>query len=549
MAPRSPLIVTLLCCGLACTGKIGQDPGGPGTGGSGDMPKPDAEGNLPYAAPQPAAAALPARTWRLTHVEYRKSVRDLTGVDVDTTNFEPETDGGLFSNISNVNFVRLSLAGSYYDAAAMVADTISDAQLRALAAPCGNLTATCKADFIRNTLTRAYRRPPAADEIAEAGELYDLSVPSGDAVLPFRSVVQGTLTAPFFLYRTEIGSNAAQASFQLTNHEVASLLSYSLIGQPPPASLIAAADRGELTTPASLRTNVEALLGTPEAAEPLRAFLFQWLTLTKFNDQLFKFPDLFPGFDGVRTAMIDEANAFFTAHGAMNGTIATLLTGSMPAPAGALGTFYSSPGAGVGTRTGWLGLGAFLSVAAHANLSSPTLRGHFVRERILCQHMTIPPGVPVLEEIEQMGATPKSTRDLYDLHQTKAECASCHQALDWVGFTFEDFDGAGRFRTAELFRNQTAATPINTQGRLVNTDVNRPLANHTELAQALASSAWVRECAAIQAFRYAFGYGDEVPRGLPPVMAGYQALTGGGTWRDLLAAVTSSASTYERTRN
>ena len=79
--------------------------------------------------------------------------------------------------------------------------------------------------------------------------------------------------------------------------------------------------------------------------------------------------------------------------------------------------------------------------------------------------------------------------------------------------------------------------------------MNRPLANQAELAEALASSAWVRECAATQAFRYMFGFGADVPRGLPPVMAGYQALTAGGTMKDLLSAVVSSASTYERVRN
>jgi hypothetical protein len=58
--------------------------------------------------------------------------------------------------------------------------------------------------------------------------------------------------------------------------------------------LLAAADRGELTNASTLRTQVEALLAMPEAAEPLRAFLFQWLTLNKVNDDLYKFPDLFP---------------------------------------------------------------------------------------------------------------------------------------------------------------------------------------------------------------------------------------------------------------
>jgi hypothetical protein len=546
---RPRFVSSIFACALAalagCTGKIGE----PGTGIVGP-PKPDAEGNLPYAAPQPVAAALPARAWRLTHAEYRKSVTALTGVDVDTSVFEPEADGGLFVNLSNVNFVRVHLAGNYQDAAEQVSDTMTNAQLLALAAPCASLTATCKTDFIRNTLTRAYRRAPTADEATEAGQIFDLGGSTGDAVFAFRAVVQQALTSPFFLYRTEIGAPASmsQTAYRITDHEVASFLSYSLIGQPPPATLIAAADRGELTNPATLRTSVEALLAMPEAAEPLRAFLFQWLTLTHFNDSLYKFPDLYPGFDGVRTAMIDEANTFFTTNAGMSGTLRSLLTAPVQAPSGALATFYSAPGAGAGARSGWLGLGGFLSVAAHANQSSPTLRGNFVRERLLCQHMSLPADVPVLEEVETMGGAPRSTRELYSMHQ-KPPCASCHQALDDVGFVFESFDGAGRFRTQELFRNQTTAVPVDTTGKLVLTDVNRPLANHADLAEALASSAWVRECAAIQAFRYTFGYGDDVRRGIPPVMSGYQALTSGGTMRDLLSAVTSSASTFERVRN
>ena len=366
----------------------------------------------------------------------------------------------------------------------------------------------------------------------------------------FRAVIQAALTSPFFLYRTEIGAPAAmaQTAFRMSDQEVATFLSFSLIGQPPPATLLAAADRGELTNASTLATHVDALLAMPEAAEPLRSFLFQWLTLNKVNDDLYKFPDLFPGFDGVRSAMIDEANTFFTANAGMSGTLRNLLTAPVQAPTGALATFYGAGGAGPGTRTGWLALGGFLSVAAHANQSSPTLRGNFVRERLLCQHMSIPPNIPFLEEVETAGGTPKSTRELYSMHQ-KPDCAACHEALDDVGFTFESFDGAGRFRTQELFRNQTTAVPVDTSGILTKTDVNRPLANATELAEALAASAWVRECAAIQAFRYTFGFGDDVPRGIPPVMSGYQALTAGGTMHDLLSAVMSSASTYERVRN
>jgi len=550
--PRHALVLSLfgaLAAAAACNGQIGDSHG---SGGSSGTIMPDAQGNLPYVAPQAVGAALPARTWRLTHSEYRKSVKDLTGIDFDTSVFEPEAEAGLFVNLANTNFVRVNLAANYQDAAEQIADQMTDAQLRAFAPSCTTLAAACKADFIRGLLTRAYRRPPSAEEIADTTSVFDVvaAADPADSVFPFRAAVQAALTSPFFLYRTEIGAagSAAQPSFRMTDHEVASFLSYSMLGQSPPAALLAAADRGELTNPTSLRTSVDTLLAMPEAAAPLRTFLFQWLTLTKINDDLYKFPEMFPGFDGIRPALIDEANAFFTANAGMGGSLRTLLTAPVPAPTGALATFYGGGGAGIGTRTGWLGLGGFLAVAAHADQSSPTLRGNFVRERLLCQHMTIPQNVPVLTEVEEMGGMPTSTRDLYKMHQ-KAGCATCHDALDQIGFTFESFDGAGRFRTQELFRNQTTPVTVDTSGKLVNTDVNRPLANQTELAEALASSAWVRECASIQTFRYYFGFGGDVQRGLPPVMAGYQTLTAGGTMKDLLGAVVSSSSTFERVRN
>ena len=73
-SPRASL--ALLACVLAAFVGMYRDIGSPARpGAASTCPRPDAQGNLPYAAPQPAAAALPARAWRLTHVEYRKSVR------------------------------------------------------------------------------------------------------------------------------------------------------------------------------------------------------------------------------------------------------------------------------------------------------------------------------------------------------------------------------------------------------------------------------------------------------------------------------------------
>src|SRR5690606_5453521 len=101
--------------------------------------------------------------------------------------------------------------------------------------------------------------------------------------------------------------------------------------------------------------------------------------------------------------------------------------------------------------------------------------------------------------------------------------------------------------------------PIDTSGKLLNSDVNTPLADHSDLAQALAQSEWVRECLSRQAFRFYFGLATSAERtaegtrerenrGLPPIQAGRLALGQSGTFGDLVVAILTSPSTLQRTR-
>lgn len=560
---RSARVAVILLS--ACSGEVIEPGGARGTAGSTALPPvpppsppgaptptPGVNGALPYAPSAVTAPEIPARVWRLTHAQYAASVTDFIGVAVDTATFEEENDSGVFQNVSNVGFVRRDLAADYYDAAEKTAGALTESQLRPFAGACGALTAACKAEFLANVARKGFRRAATPEEISDLAGTFDLAAGSAEALLPFRAVIQQVLTSPLFLYRTEVGAppDVVKPTFRITDQEAASLLSFSLLGRPPSANLLAAADRGELSNSTSMRTHVAALLADAGAAAPLLAFLGQWLMLNKFQNEaeVYKFPNLFPNFDAVRSEMLTEANAFLSARGGMNSTLTALLTSPVPAPSGALGAFYTAPGAGAGVRTGWLGLGAFLSTVAHSDIGSPTLRGLFIRDRMLCQKFVVPQNVPNLADVEAMGAAPKSTRELYDMHKLRPDCAACHDSIDPIGYVFEDFDAAGRFRKQELFRNQTVPVNVDTSGELINTDVNRPLANHTDLAQALAASEWVRECAAIHAFRFYMGYGADVERGLPPVLAGYQALTGGGTMKDLIAAVMTSETTFARSR-
>ena len=137
---------------------------------------------------------------------------------------------------------------------------------------------------------------------------------------------------------------------------------------------------------------------------------------------------------------------------------------------------------------------------------------------------------------------PRTTRELYELHAGQPSCAGCHSLLDAVGFNFEDLDAAGRFRTTEN------GYPVDTSGALLDTDVNGAHAEPQRRSRkALARSEWVRECVAIQAFRFYFGR-SKPSRGVPPVQAARLAL-GTGTFRDMVVATMSSPSTLLRVRN
>ena len=520
------------------------------TSGTGnDVPAPDAEGHLPYAAPSPGPEALPARTWKLSHEQYAKSVQSLVGKVVSIADMEAEIDNGVYPNMSGSGLVRVALATDYYDQAKAVTDALSAAELGALV-PGGQLAIASKAPFLASVVERAFRRPPAQDELDAYGAIFDLGASGGDAALGFRSVLRALLTSPYFLYRTEIGADATAKDFQLTNYEVATLLSYSLLDMPPTAELLGAASRGELTTASTLATAVSTLLATPEATAELLTFASQWLKVYKFETALSvdepPFPQKdatrFAGFDTVRQAMFDESVTFLTAHAGPTGTLSALLTTPLPTPAGPLASFYLSEPSGTagGTRTGVLALGTLMSLRAKETSTSPTQRGLFVRDRFLCQEIHLPDDAPPDISETQARIMPKTTRELYEQHASQASCKSCHALLDSVGFNFENLDAAGRFRTQE---NGVA---IDTSGDLWNTDVDGPMADHTALATALAKSEWVRECVATQTFRFYFGE-VESGRGIPPIQAARAAIAS-GSFRDAAQAVLTTASTFHRVR-
>ncbi|HKU44327.1 MAG TPA: DUF1588 domain-containing protein, partial [Polyangiales bacterium] len=401
-----------------------------------------------------------------------------------------------------------------------------------------------KTEFLHSAIRRAFRRPPAPEDLEAYAALYELGRENdSDGTGPFRAVIRALLTSPYFLYRTELGRDPAQPSFELTQHELASLLSFSLLDGPPPAALLEAADAGQLADSRAIARQLDLLLELPEASAAFQKFLLQWLKLHHFEDLLDKDPVMFPTYRAVRPDMVREAEQFVSAHGNLADDLGTLLT-SPVVPSGALSEFYGSePSAAgeVGVRTGLLGLGAVLAARSKANVTSPTLRGLFIRERLLCQHIQLPPdSVPdIVKTI--VARQPRTTRETYQFHAEQPVCAGCHVQLDPLGFNFEDFDAAGRFRKLEN------GVPIDTHGELINSDVNAPTQQHTELALRLAASEWVRNCFVQQTYRYYFGR-VEAERDVAALQAARAAFAGGGSFRALLVGLWSSPNTRQRVR-
>jgi hypothetical protein len=98
-------------------------------------------------------------------------------------------------------------------------------------------------------------------------------------------------------------------------------------------------------------------------------------------------------------------------------------------------------------RRGLLGQGSILTVTSMPNRTSPVLRGKWILTNLLGNPPNPPPpGVPALKENEA-GAKKLSLRERLEAHRANPACAGCHKVMDPLGFSLENFDAVGEWRT------------------------------------------------------------------------------------------------------
>jgi hypothetical protein len=96
-----------------------------------------------------------------------------------------------------------------------------------------------------------------------------------------------------------------------------------------------------------------------------------------------------------------------------------------------------------------LGKGSVLAVTSYPNRTSPVLRGRWILENILgTPPSDPPPNVPPFKE-NQAGAKALTVRQIMEQHRANPTCATCHRVMDPLGFSLENFDAVGAWRTRD----------------------------------------------------------------------------------------------------
>jgi hypothetical protein len=558
---RSLSLALLLAAG--CTGNIasekppGKTPDQTGQGGSGMMTgKGGSGGNGPVNAACGVANTPRARTWRLTNTQFKNTALAVFGFAGPATDMLPpdgQPDG--FANQSDRLGVSPLLASRYMTATDEIAASVVSRSSEFIGCPVAALgNGSCLSDFLSKVGARAWRRPLTAPEITRYTTLYGKISAGNTPEVAFKGVVQALLLSPNFVFRTELGGGgAAGTTTALTDHELASSLSYMLHDGPPDAMLTALADGGKLRDPATLAAQAKRLLGSgPQAAKIVGSFFRQWLQFDALPT-LSKDTGMFPAYNeqlvgdllGETQALVE--GELFNPAGDSN--VKTLLTAkygyvnSRTAPlygVQATGTAFVKTPLPAGQRRGLLTSAAFIAAASDADDTNLPARGRIVREQVLCASVPPPPGN---FQFEDPKITPDMTnRERMAVHATNPACAACHAQFDGIGFALEQYDAIGRFRTTDKMKT------IDATGMLPLPDRTLTFSNYVDFIDQVAELPDTYQCLAFQYDSFATGRAaNEIPQCERDAIS--KAFAGSGYKLDALVSAIVTSPNFAMRRN
>jgi len=346
-----------------------------------------------------------------------------------------------------------------------VSDTPSRSRIFTCRPAAGSDEIPCAKAIISNLARVAFRRPVSGTDLEDLLSFYQSGRNQGDFESGIRTAIQAMIASPEFVFRLERASvstssarAAAGSNYRITDLELASRLSYFLWSTAPDEQLISVASQGKLKDPAVLEKQVRRMLADPRAEVLATNFAYQWLHLQNLKDAN---PDLFlhPDFDKTLSqAMMRETELLFDSLRTEDRNILDLVTANYTFVNERLAKHYGIPNI-LGNRFrrvtltdpnrfGILGQGSVLMLTSTATRTSPVQRGKYVMEVLLGTPPPPPPAdVPALKESTDDPKVQKSVREQMQAHRANPVCAGCHALMDPIGFSLENYDAVGVWRT------------------------------------------------------------------------------------------------------
>jgi hypothetical protein len=556
----------------ACVGKIASD--GPGTGspgstggsgslgtggrtsgagGSGTGSAPGAGGSTGSGGSTTACsplAPIPRRLWRLSAAQWGNAVKDLLGLST-APNLTSKGGEAQFAFFSDPTLkVDSSMLFDMYQQSQTVLTQI-DPMVTTTLAPCSGTTSsaqtTCATNFIQTLATKAYRRPLDSSEVPNLMKVYAQGAMT-DYKTGIESMIQAVILSTSFVYRTELGPTTltADSSGQypdttLTPYEVASQLSFTLLGSLPDAQLTAAAANGSLATTSGIMTQIDRMFSLPAVQANITNVILSWFNVNQMyakvkdtallsalssseqnqtaieNDLLTASADWVNSIIWNGSGKIDDLMTSQTVY--VNQRLATLFPGLTYANGKAPtsdSTFVAATWPSSQGRSGILTQPAYLWAASDSSLNSIVKRGKGIHDNIVCADPLPPPidlSTPSAMNVlacksptASASDPPLSTCDseilLSDARMMFSPCMACHSQMDPYARVLQNFGPIGNYRTVD-----EAGRPIDPTVSFVPTS---PFAGQTmtgaqAFAQAMVSSGVFDGCSVQQMTSFAIG--------------------------------------------
>ncbi len=346
----------------------------------------------------------------------------------------------------------------------------------------------CARQILAHLATRAYRRPMQPDDpsVDPLMKFYAAGRKDRDFDTGIQHGIARLLADPQFLYRMEADrTDLADGSiYRISDLELASRLSFFLWSTVPDEELLKVASENRLSDPQVLEKQVRRMLADPRSSELIDNFVGQWLHLRELRNAQ---PSDREFDENLREAFEQETQMLFANIVREDRPVLDLLDANYTFVNGRLARHYGlrdvrgsymrrvslpqdSP------RRGVLGQGSILTVTSVGDRTSPVIRGAWVMENLMGAPVPRPPpGVEADLKAEE-ASKPSTVRERLERHRTSPSCAMCHQIMDPIGFSLENFDLVGRWR------DHDGPSPVDTSGNLVD---GTPLSSPQALRAAL----------------------------------------------------------------